>query len=85
MKRLGLTGTLEKSLRTTNPIENLNSGIRRISKRVKRWRGGRMALRWAAAAALDAEKRFHRVKCYKAMPLLLAALRNHDHQIAAAA
>jgi putative transposase len=85
VKRLGLTGALEKSLRTTNPIENLNSGIRRISKRVKRWRGGGMALRWAAAAALDAEKRFHRIKGHKAMPVLLAALRNHDHQLVAAA
>jgi transposase-like protein len=85
VKRLGLTGALEKSLRTTNPIENLNSGIRHISKRVKRWRGGRMVLRWAAAAALDAEKRFHRLKGHKAMPVLLAALRNHDRQLAAAA
>jgi len=85
VKRLGLTGALERSLRTTNPIENLNSGIRRISGRVKRWRSGEMVLRWAAASALDAEKRFHRLKGYKAIPLLLAALRNHDHQLAAAA
>jgi transposase-like protein len=84
VKRLGLTGALEKSLRTTNPIENLNSGIRRISKRVKRWRSGKMVLRWAAASALDAEKRFRRLKGYKAMPFLLAALRNHDRQLAAA-
>lgn len=84
VKRLGLTGALEKSLRTTNPIENLNSGIRRISKRVKRWRGGGMVLRWAAASALDAEKRFRRLKGYKAMPFLLAALRNRDRQLAAA-
>jgi putative transposase len=85
VKRLGLTGALEKSLRTTNPIENLNSGIRRTSKRVKRWRSGGMVLRWAAAAALDAEKHFHRLKGHKAMPSLLAALRNHDGQLAAAA
>lgn len=85
VKRLGLTGALEKSLRTTNPIENLNSGIRRISKRVKRWRDGGMVLRWAAASALEAEKHFHRLKGHKAMPSLLAALRNHDRQLAAAA
>lgn len=84
VKRLGLTGALEKSLRTTNPIENLNSGIRRISKRVKRWRSSGMVLRWAAASALDAEKRFRRLKGHKAMPFLLAALRNHDRQLAAA-
>lgn len=85
VKRLGLTGALEKSLRTTNPIKNLNSGIRRISKRVKRWRGAGMVLRWAAAAALDAEKRLRRLKGHKAMPFRLAALRAHDRQLAAAA
>ena len=85
VKRLGLTGALEKTLRTTNPIENLNGGIRRISSRVKRWRSGSMVLRWAGAAALEAEKHFHRLKGYKAMPSLLAALRNHDRQLAAAA
>jgi transposase-like protein len=85
VKRLGLTGALEKSLRTTNPIENLNGSIRQISKRVKRWRSGGMVLRWAAAAALDAEKRFHRLKGHKAIPSLLAALRSHDHQLVAAA
>lgn len=85
VKRLGLTGALEKTLRTTNPIENLNSGIRRISKRVKRWRNGGMVLRWAGAAALEAERHFHRLKGHKAMPILLAALRNHDRQLAAAA
>ena len=67
-------------MRTTYPIENLNSGIRRISKRVKRWRGGGMVLRWAAAAALDSEKRFRRLKGYNAMPILLAALRNHERR-----
>ena len=82
VKRLGLKGALEKSFRTTNPIENLNGGIRRISRRVKRWRDGGMALRWAGAAALDAEKRFRRLKGHKAMPSLLAALRGHDRQLA---
>lgn len=81
VKRLGLKGALEKSFRTTNPIENLNEGIRRISRRVKRWRDGGMVLRWAGAAALEAESRFRRLKGHRSMPSLLAALRNHDHQL----
>ena len=40
VKRLGLTGTLERTLRTTNIIENLMSSIESYTRRVKRWRGG---------------------------------------------
>jgi putative transposase len=79
VKRLGLTGALEKSLRTTNPAENLNGGMRRVSRRVKRWRGGSMVLRWAAASALEAQQHFRRLKGHKSMPLLLAALRQLDN------
>ncbi len=32
--------SLMKTLRTTNPIENMNDTLRRVSRRVKRWRGG---------------------------------------------
>jgi putative transposase len=37
---LSLPKTLERSFSTTNPIENFNGGVRHLSKRVKRWRGG---------------------------------------------
>ena len=40
VKRLGLTGTLERTLRTTNIIENLMSSVEGYTRRVKRWRGG---------------------------------------------
>jgi transposase-like protein len=79
VKRLGLSGALEKSLRTTNPAESLNEGMRRVSRRVKRWRGGDMVLRWAAASALEAEHRFRRLKGHKSMPVLLAALSRLDN------
>lgn len=81
VKRLGLTGALERTLRTTNPAESLNDGMRRISRRVKRWRSGGMVLRWAAAAALEAESRFRRLKGHKSMPMLIAALRQHDAKL----
>ena len=75
---LGLTGRLRLTLRTSNPIENLFSSVRKVSKRVKRWRGGRMMLRWCAASVLDAKSRFRRVKGHAEMPKLVAALRAHD-------
>ena len=75
---LGLTGSLRLALRTTNPIENLFGSVRKVSRRVKRWRGGRMMLRWCAGAVLDAETRFRKVRGYAEMPKLVAALRAHE-------
>ena len=77
LQELGIKGGLYKSLRTTNPIENLNGRLKDIARRVKRWRGGSMALRWAVSGFIEAEKKFRRVNGYKDMPTLLEALRRH--------
>jgi putative transposase len=74
---LGLTGWLVKTLRSTNPIENLQSTLGRVSKNVTRWRGGAMALRWAVVGLLEAEKKFRRIKGHADLPQLLAALEAH--------
>lgn len=76
--RLGVAGTLLRSLQSTNPVESLNDKIAAYARRVKRWRGGKMILRWVGAAALDAQRGFRRVKGYKQMPVLVAALRKHE-------
>jgi len=72
--RLGLGGWLLTTLRSTNPIENLQGTIQRIVRNVKRWRGGAMALRWGVTALIEAERRFRRVKGHRDFPQLLAAL-----------
>ena len=72
---LNLPERLQLSLRTTNPIDKLIGSVRKVSRRVKRWRGGRMMLRWCGAAVLDAEQRFRRIRGYREMPKLIAALR----------
>ena len=54
--RLSVTGALQKTLRTTNAIENLNSLVENYTRNVKRWRGGSMIQRWVSAALLEAEK-----------------------------
>jgi transposase-like protein len=76
-----LPEALARTLSTTNPIENLNGGIRDVSDNVKRWQGGSMVLRWVAAALGEASKGFRRLKGYRDMPKLLAALRAHDARI----
>ena len=78
---LGLPRALERTLATTNPIENLNSVARRVCGRVKRWRGGEMIVRWMTAAMGEAAKGFRRLKGYAGMPLLLAWLRQNDEAL----
>ena len=72
--RLGLPDQLRRSLACTNIIENMMGTIRRVSRNVKRWRSASMALRWTAAAMLEAKKGFRRLKAYKQLPTLRAAL-----------
>jgi transposase-like protein len=77
--RLGLSGSLLDTFKSTNPIESMISIARSVTGNVKRWKNGKMVERWMAAGLLDAEKRFRRVKGYRDMPMLRVALRRH-HQ-----
>ena len=81
--RLGITGTLAKTLISSNPIESMISIARTTNRNVTRWRDGQMVLRWTAAGMLNAQRSFRRVRGYKQMPQLVAALRRHAHPIAA--
>jgi transposase-like protein len=64
--RLGLPAELRRSLACTNIIENMMGTIRRVSRNVKYWRSASMALRWTAAAMLEAKKGFRRLKSLQA-------------------
>jgi putative transposase len=77
VQALGITGALYLTLRTTNPIENLNGSIARYTRNVKRWKDARMIERWVASALADAQSRFRRLLGFKDMPKLLAALDAH--------
>jgi len=74
----GLLDALERTLVTTNPIENLNSVLRRTHRNVKRWQDGTMVLRWVSIGLQEATKGFRRLKGHEGMPKLVAALRAHD-------
>ena len=77
--RLGIDGRLAKTLTTSNPIESMISIARATNRNVTRWRNGQMVLRWTAAGMLNAERSFRRIKGYKQMPQLVAALKRHAH------
>jgi putative transposase len=74
VQSLGITGTLYRTLRTTNPIENLNGSIVRYTRNVKRWRDGQMTLRWVASALSDAKDRFRKLRGHRDIKQLIDVL-----------
>lgn len=76
INRLDLSPSLRRCLGTTNIIENPHSGVRMRTRRVSRWRNGKMVLRWAASAFLATEKNFRRIQGYRDLWMLKAALEN---------
>ena len=73
LQGLGIEGTLYRKLRSTNAIENLNSGIATYSKNVKRWQSGSMVVRWVSTAIVEAEKKFRRVQGWRDIEKLVRA------------
>jgi putative transposase len=71
---LGVTGQLYRTLRTSNPIENLNGLIASYTRNVKRWKDGAMTLRWVASALSDAASRMRKLKGCADMKMLISAL-----------
>jgi len=78
---LGLSDRLRRSLATTNAAESLISRTRHVKRNVKRWRGGKMVVRWVTAGVLEAVRGFRRLKGHADMPTLVAALRTRDQQL----
>jgi putative transposase len=74
--RLGVTGSLLKTVMGTNPVESMIEIVREHARNVKRWQPGDMRLRWAAAGMLAAAEQFRRVKGYRQLPQLARALRH---------
>jgi putative transposase len=80
LTRLDLPERLERVLSSTNLIENLFSRVREIARRVKRWQGGTMILRWTAAGVLEAERNLRVIahcpswlpRCERTMPQSIA-------------
>ncbi len=74
LNRLGLPPSLGRCLASTNIIESPHSGVRLRTRRICRWRDGRMVLRWAAAAFLMTEKNFRKIQGYRDLWMLRAVL-----------
>jgi putative transposase len=77
LTRLGISGSLKRTLESTNPCESMIECVRRSSRNVKRWQSGEMALRWTAAGMLEAERQFRRIIGYRELATLVVAI-EHD-------
>lgn len=85
LHRLGITGTLARTLRSTNVIENLNGSIGAYVRNVKHWRDGAMVVRWVGAALHEATGAFRRIRGHADLPDLIAALTKLDKETRKAA
>jgi transposase-like protein len=82
--RLGIPQSLRRTLRSTNPIESCFSATRKRCRNVKRWRSQEMVERWIGTMLLEVEQRFRRVRGYREMPVLVAALKRPEAASSAA-
>ena len=83
LHRLGVFPQLGLSLKTTNCLESLMSQVGQRTGKVDRWRNSDQKQRWVASALpvcvprtgrLDIEPRLRRIKGYRHLPTLRAAL-----------
>jgi transposase-like protein len=72
--KLKAPGLLRQTLASTNAIESANSVCAGVIRRVTRFKTGEAAIRQAAAGYMEAERGFRRIKGYRELPLLQAAL-----------
>ena len=78
--RLDVPPTLARTLRSTNAIESMISICREHAKNVKRWKDGKMALRWCAAGMVEAGTQFRRVNGLLHLQTLRDALERETAQ-----
>ncbi len=65
VNQLGLSPALCRCLSSRNIIESPDRRVRLRTRRICRWRDGKMVLRWAAAAFLITEQSFRKIQGYR--------------------
>lgn len=75
LHRLGIYELLGESFKTTNCLESTNALVEDRCAKVDVWKTSNQRHRWLATALLDIEPRLRRVKGFRHLPKLEAALR----------
>ena len=75
LHRLGVFAELGTSLKTTNALESIHARVESRTAKVDHWKNSEQKQRWLATALLDLEPRLHRIRNFRALPMLREALR----------
>jgi transposase-like protein len=74
LHRLGVFAVLGKSFKTTNCLESINSLAEQRCHKVDHWKNSSQKQRWLAAALNDIEPRLRKVRGYRHLDKLRAAI-----------
>ncbi len=77
----GVSGSILEGLDEMLTVVRLGLPTQQVCRNVKRWRTASMALRWTAAAMLEAKKGFRKLKAYKQLPVLRMALKARHQRV----
>jgi transposase-like protein len=77
LHRLGITGLLRASLRTTNIIESAFSSVRRYMGRVTRFRDEAQRELWITRSLIETQRHFRVLRGYRQLRKLRNNLQNH--------
>ena len=81
LHRLNVPSSLNRSLLSTNCIENVFKNLRRHIGRVCRWRESTdQADRWLASGLILASEGFHKIAGHRDLPLLIKALQKQENE-----
>ena len=81
LHRLNVPSSLNRSLLSTNCIENVFKNLRRHIGRVCRWRESTdQADRWLASGLILASEGFHKIAGHRDLPLLIKALQKQGNE-----
>ena len=83
LHKLGINQKLWTSFRTTNCIESLNSQLGKYIRKVTNWQSSDQRYRWTAAGLLETEKKMHRIRNYRLIPLMKKAILLHYNSLRA--
>lgn len=75
LHRLGIYALLGKSFKTTNCLESTNAMVEERCAKVDAWKNSNHKGRWLATSLLDIEPRLRRVRGYRHLSKLAAAVR----------
>ena len=77
LHKLEISSIFNRSLGTTNCIENLNSQMAKYIRNVKQWSNSNQRQRWVAASLLELEANLNKIHNFKQLNKLQDAIRNH--------